>query len=474
MSTSEDMSGSPQPGGASLDDFDDDLELVNEKPLSWFDVSAIGTGEMLFTAGWSWIVFTAFSYGIMWTLIGFVGGAVVIHTAWWLYREMITAVPEPGSLQSYAREGGIFSLGTSYLVLYAPVYGCFMWLELVVARGLLETLFPSVPTGIWPYAVLVPVVALNLLGHQITGKVQSILVVITLVGDVVLAICVGVLIANTHDFSANWSSPTPVTWLTFFTVAGLWLGIMAGIMEVQQVLVDEWSNFNRSRDVGLLSAAWQLWIRQIPLAIGILSSLPLAALVLFPVPTVGVVEDKFGNNPLFYLALAMMLVATYTTLSVYFMGMGKILALYAQQGALPRVVGRYSSRSVPWVAILLLAGFALIGAYWTDFGFISTVLSTWSVTLYFVVALTYLCMKRRTDLDRPVTAKFGTPLAVFLLLYTAVIAVAIVKSAWKPSLVWFAVVAVVVLYDMVVVPRTKRGSFYRAQVLRRRTSAARL
>ncbi|MCU1607843.1 MAG: amino acid permease-associated region, partial [Modestobacter sp.] len=284
MSTSEDLSGSPHEGGASLDDFDDDLELVNEKPLSWFDVSAIGTGEMLFTAGWSWIVFTAFSYGIMWTLIGFVGGAVVIHTAWWLYREMITAVPEPGSLQSYAREGGIFSLGTSYLVLYAPVYGCFMWLELVVARGLLETLFPSVPTGIWPYAVLVPVVALNLLGHQITGKVQSILVVITLVGDVVLAICVGVLIANTHDFSANWSSPTPVTWLTFFTVAGLWLGIMAGIMEVQQVLVDEWSNFNRSRDVGLLSAAWQLWIRQIPLAIGILSSLPLAALVLFPVP----------------------------------------------------------------------------------------------------------------------------------------------------------------------------------------------
>ena len=49
-----------------------------------------------------------------------------------------------------------------------------------------------------------------------------------------------------------------------------------------------------------------------------------------------------------------MIVATYTTLSVYFMGMGRIVALYAQQGALPRVVGRYSSRSVPWVAIVLL------------------------------------------------------------------------------------------------------------------------
>ena len=121
--------------GDGLDDLDDDIDLVNEKPLSWFDVSAIGTGEMLFTAGWAWIVFVASSYGVKWTLIGFVAGAIVIVVAWWLYREMITAVPEPGSMQSYAREAGVFSLGTSYLILYAPVYGAFMWLELKSRRG---------------------------------------------------------------------------------------------------------------------------------------------------------------------------------------------------------------------------------------------------------------------------------------------------------------------------------------------------
>jgi amino acid transporter len=468
MSTTEDVNESPLDGDFA------DIELVNEKPLSWFDVSAIGTGEMLFTAGWAWIVYVASSYGIMWTLLGFVGGAIVIHTAWWLYREMITSVPEPGSLQSYAREAGVFSLGTSYLILYAPVYGAFMWLELEVARGLLATLFPSVAGWIWPYVVLLPVLGLNLMGRQITGKVQSILVIITLVGDLVLAGCVIFLIANRADFSANWASPTPIHWYTFFTVSGLWLGIMAGIMEVQQVLVDEWKDFGRSRDVGLLSAAWQLWIRQIPLAIGMLSSLPLAALILLPVPTVGIVEQKYGHNPLFYLALGTMIVATYTTLSVFFMGMGRIVALYAQQGALPRVVGRYSSRSVPWVAIVLLAVFALVGAYWTDFSFVASVLSTWSVTLYFVVALIYLLMKRRKDLDRPMKSKFGTPLAVFLLIYTGIIGVSIITTSWKPSMVWIALVIVVVVYDMFIVPRTKRGRFYRAQVLRRRTSAERL
>jgi hypothetical protein len=262
--------------------------------------------------------------------------------------------------------------------------------------------------------------------------------------------------------------------MTFFTVTGLWLGIMAGIMEVQQVLVDEWKDFGRSRDVGLMSAAWQLWIRQIPLALGVLGSLPVAALLVMPVPTIGVVEAKFGQNPLFYLALFAMLIATYTTLSVYFMGMGKILALYSQQGALPRAVGRYSRRSVPWVAIVILGLFALIGAYWSDFAFVSHVLSTWSTTLYFVVALLYLLMKRRKDLDRPIVSRFGTPLAVFLLVFTAVIGVAIAMTDWTAALTWVALVVIVVVYDMFVVPRTKRGAFYREQILRRRTSAARL
>jgi amino acid transporter len=461
----------------NLDADFDDLQLVDEKPLNWFDVSAMGTGEMLFTAGWAWIIYIASSYGIKWTLIGFFGGALVINGTWWLYREMITAVPEPGSIQSYGREAGLFSLGTSYFILYAPVYGAFMWLELIVAQGLFSLLFPSVPTWIWPYAVIIPVVALNLLGRQITGKVQAALVICTLIGDIVLAVGIWWLVASSGTWAANWESPSPINWLTPFTVSGLWLGIMAGILEVQQVLVDEWRDFVRSRDVGLLTAAWQLWGRQMPLALGILSSAPLAALVALPVPTVGVIQRKFGehtHNPLFYLALITMLIATYTTLSVFFMAMGKIVALYAQQGALPRVLGRYSSRSVPWVAIVLLAIFTLVGVYWRNFTFVQAALSTWSVTLYFMMALFFLRMRARKDLERPLAVKYGLPVAIFLLIYTGLITVGIVTLNWKAAASWAVLVVAVALYDKFVVPRTKRGSFYRAQVLRRRTSASRL
>ncbi|GAA1142247.1 APC family permease [Nocardioides aquiterrae] len=455
----------------------DDIELVGDKPLTWFDVSAMGTGEMLFTAGWAWIVFIASFYGVKWTLIGFVAGAVVVFIAWWLYREMVTAVPEPGSIQSYGREAGLFSLGTSYFILYAPVYAGFMWLELLVAQGLFTLLFPDVPTDIWPYVVLLPVVALNLLGHQITGKVQAALVVVTLVGDIVLAIGLWWLVADSDAWSANWESPTPIDWIAFFTIAGLWLGIMAGILEVQQVLVDEWRDFRQSRDVGLLTAPLQLWARQIPLALAVLAGAPLSVLIAMPVPTVEVVDLKLqqsGHHPLFYLALFTMLIATYTTLSVFFMGMGRIVALYSQQGALPRILGRYSSRSVPWVAIVLLAALALIGVYWQNFNFVLHVLSSWSATLYLVIGIFFLRMRARSDLDRPLKVRFGVPLAWFLVVYTALIAYGIFKLDNKAFLTWVAVVAIVALYDRFVVPRTTRGKFYREQVTRRRTSAVRL
>ena len=461
-------------GAMDLDDVADDIQLVDEKALNWFDVSAIGTGEMLFTAGWAWIMYIASLYGIKWTLIGFGIGALIINCAWWLYREMITAVPEPGSIQSYGREARLFSLGTAYFVSYTLVYGAFMWLELVVGQGLLTLMFPGVAKWIWPFVIIGPVVALNLYGTQITGKVQSVLVVFTLVGDLFLAIAVWILLTDRHVWSNNWNSPTPVTWMTPFHVTALWIGIMAAVLEVQQVLVDEWHDFHRSRDVGLLSAAWQLWVRQIPFAFALLATLPLAALAKMSVPTVETVQAKLGSGAIYYIALASMLVATYTTLSVFFMAEGKVLALYAQQGALPQAIGRYSSRSVPWVAIVFLAIFTLAGSYITDVDFVISVLEMWATTLYLVIAVFFLRMRASKTLERPLEVKYGEQIGWFVAIMTAIMTGVSLYMNWVAGLTWVAVAVVFMLYDHYIVPRTKRGGFYRDQVTRLRTSARRI
>lgn len=452
----------------------DDIALVDEKALTWFDVSAIGTGEMLFTGGWAWIVLIASTYGIKWTFIGFCEGALIINLVWWLYREMITAVPEPGSIQSYGREAGLFSLGTTYFVAYAPVYGVFLWIEVVVARGLLHLLIPGVPQGIWPYVVVLPVLALNLFGHQITGKVQAILVVLTLIGDVFIAGAIWLLMSHRDIWWANWASPTPINFWTPFRVAALWMAIMAAVMEVQQVLVDEWKDFEQSRDIGLLTASWQLWIRQIPLAFGLMACLPLGVLVTMSVPTVEVIKLQTGGGFIFYVGLISMLIATYTTFSVYFMAESKVLALYAQQGALPRIFGAYSRRAVPWFSTCFLAVVALLGAYVTDVDFVIGALTEYGATLYLVISIFYLLMHRSRTLERPLEARFGVPIALFVLLFTAMMTIAALTENWAAGGTWLAIVAVVCAYDHYVVPKTKRGGFYRAQVLRRRTSAARL
>jgi amino acid transporter len=312
------------------------------------------------------------------------------------------------------------------------------------------------------------------MGHQITGKVQAVLVLVTLVGDILLGVIVWKLLAHHEFWAANWGPRAPLPWYAFFTVSGMWLSIMCGILEVQQVLVDEWDDFPRSRDLGLLSAAYSLWIRQIPLSLGLMASAPLAVLVLMPVPTVQAVQEHLGFGWEFYLCLGCMLIATYTMLSVYFMAQGRILALYAQQGALPRLFARYSSRAVPWVAILVLAVCALIGVYIANYSFLVDVLSCWSSTLYILVAILFLGMRRRRDLDRPVTARYGVPVAIGLLIYSLLIGAAAFVTNWQAGATWSACVAAFVLYDMYVVPNTERGSLYRSQVLRRRTSARRL
>jgi amino acid transporter len=259
-----------------------------------------------------------------------------------------------------------------------------------------------------------------------------------------------------------------------FSVTGLWLAVMAGILEIQQVLVDEWTNFKQSRDIGLLSAAYQLWARQLPVAFGLMATFPLAVLVTMPVPTVQAVEQKLGHGPLFYLSLACMLIATYTTLSVYFMAEGKVLALYSQQGALPRILGRYSSRSVPWVALIILLLLALVGGFLPGYDFLINTLSCWSASLYLVVAIVFIALRRRKDLDRPLVSRFGMPIAVCMVIVTSIIAASAVVNNWQAATTWTVFISIFIVYDWFVVPRTERGRFYRAQVLRRRTSAARL
>ncbi|MBS1888189.1 MAG: APC family permease [Actinobacteria bacterium] len=452
----------------------DDIELIGEKKLTWFDVSTIGSGEFLAMLTWGFIVYIASIYGLMWGLIGFGIAAVIVLVAWWLYREIVTAVPEAGWIQSWSREAGLFSLGTSYFILFVPVYAAFMWLEFAVATAFLQGVAPGVDKHIWPLVLIGPLAIVNLAGFQITAKLQATLVSIMLVLNVLLGILIWTHF-NSSVWSENWAQVSAPGVIGVATIAGLWIALMAGALEAQAILVDDWDNFKRSRDVGMPLGLIQLFFLEFVVGIGIMGVFPIGELFEFAVPPVSFVEVTYGKNLLYVLAFIFVIIGNATTFNVYFMTMGKTIATYAHQGAIPRVFGRYSTRgAVPWVAILFLIALALAGAYWTGYEFIVHLVSAWAVTLYAVVALCFLGMRRNKQLERPVVARFGTALAIALLVASILMAYGVLKEYPAPSYVWFGVVALVAFYDYFIVPRTARGKRYRASVLQRRTSAARL
>ena len=459
---------------ASSDAAFDDVELVGERRLTWFDVSTIGSGEFLAMLTWGFIVYIASVYGLKWGIVGFVIAAVVMFAAWWLYREMITAVPEAGWIQSWSREAGLFSLGTAYFILFVPVYAAFMWLEFQIAGELLQTLAPGVDHHLWPLALIAPIALLNLIGFQITAKLQAGLVTILLVLNVLLGILVWAHF-NSSVWSANLKGASAPGVIGLFTVVGLWIALMAGSLEAQSILVDDWDDFKKCRNQGMIGGLLQLFFLEFVVGIGVLGVFPINTLFNFAVPPVSFVHAKYGGGLLYVLVLIWVFVGNATTFNVYFMAMGKTISTYAQQGALPRIFGRYSKRAaVPWVAILFLVALALAGAYWTNWTFIVHMVSAWAVTLYIAGALCFLGMRRNKKLERPVVSRFGVPIAIVLIIAGGLMAYGVLKAYPAPSYVWFGLVAAVMAYDYFVVPRTSRGKRYRGAVMQRRESAARL
>lgn len=452
----------------------DELELVGERKLTWFDVSAIGSGEFLAMLTWGFIVYIASVYGLKWAIVGFVIAAVLMVVAWWLYREMITAVPETGWIQSWSREAGLFSLGTAYFILFVPVYAAFMWLEFQIAGLLLQSLAPGVDHHLWPLVLLGPIALLNLVGFQITAKLQAFLVSVLLALNVLL----GILVWTHFDssvWSANLKGLSAPGIVGLFTVVGLWIALMAGSLEAQAIHVDDWEDFEKTRSWGMLGGLAELYFLEFVVGVGVMGVFPITKLLTFAVPPVSFIHVTYGGGLLYVLVLIWVFVGNATTFNVYFMAMGKTVAAYAQQGALPRILGRYSTRgAVPWAAILLLIVIALAGAYWTNWTFVVHMVSAWAVTLYIAAALCFLGMRRNKKLDRPVVSRFGVPLAVLLIIAAGLMAYGVLKAYPAPSYVWFGLVAVFAAYDYFIVPRTPRGRRYRQAVLQRRESAARL
>lgn len=446
------------------------VKIEREYLFRAFDIGAIGTGEMIMNVEWVFMVLIVLEFGLGFSLAALVLAVAVMAGMYYLYRELITAVPEPGWMQSYARESGLFSIGSSMFIMYVVVFTAFEWGEMHILTSLFHGLVPAVPSWLWPPIMILPMLVINLLGHQITGKIQTIMVAAVLACDAGFAIGLGFVIKS-KVLAANWHPPvgSHFGFHDFMLAASFWLAIYVGY-EISIVVLDEWKDVNRGVRIGLPFALIGVLVTYLIMLFAIVGTTPIATAANYAIPHVGAVHAHFPYWA-YIVILGFALIASHTSINIYFMACGKQIAAYSMQGALPRVFSRYSSRSaVPWVAILFLTAATLVGSYLTTNNFILAAMSTFATNYYMVIPIFYLLMRRNKNLPRPIKARFGVPVAIFVSAACAIMFYYTALSNLGAFAFWVGLVVAIALYDHFVVPRTKRGAMYRQELLRKRGS----
>jgi amino acid transporter len=455
-----------------------EVEVKRHYPFGWFDVGAVGTGEMILNVEWVFMVFIVSIYGLGFSLLALGLTFLIMLGMYYIYRDMISAIPEPGWMQSYGREAGhaikqkfFFSIGSALFISYVVVFAAFLWGEVHVLTALGEQLVPAVPSWLWAPIMILPMTGINLLGHQITAKVQTILVTAVIAIDILFAVAL-FFYAKSDVLAANWSMPagTSADFTSLLTAASYWLAIYVGY-EIAIVVLDEWKDVNKGIRIGIPFALLGVLGTYLVMLFAIMGTTDIKTALGFAIPHIGAVQAHFPTWA-YVIILCFALIASHTSINIFFMACGKQLAMYSQQGALPRIFSAYSRRgAVPWFSICFLSAVTIAGAYVTTNQFILAAMATFATTYYFVMPIFYLLLTRNQNLPRPSKSRFGVPVAILISVTCAIMFYYTVVADWQAAVFWVAIVAVIALYDFFVVPHTPRGRLYREELLRPRETA---
>jgi len=270
--------------------------------------------------------------------------------------------------------------------------------------------------------IIGPVVALNLYGTQITGKSP--------VGSRGRH-AGGRRVPGDRRLDAGFrtarcgratgESPTPITWISPFHVTALWIGNHG---RRSRGPAGGWSTngtiFHRSRDIGLLSAAWQLWARADSVCVSRCSRR-------FPWPRwaadVGADgRDRAGQarhwSAVLHRARQHAGCDVHDAERFFFMAEGQGAGpFYAQAGArYRRRSGATPRGSVPWGGDRLSRGVSRSPARTSPRSTLSSRCSRCGPRrLYLVIAIFFLRMRASKTLERPLEVKYGVSDCMVLL-----------------------------------------------------------
>jgi len=280
------------------------------------------------------------------------------------YAEMALMMPNASSLSTYA-EAAVGNFPAILLVFAGYVTPAIFGLpvELILADQVLRSSLPlSVPPFFWPVALVAVFTALNLLGTDVFGKVQTALSFIMLATLVVVGLGGLSGHAAAPMAHAGWPQMSKDPVVLGVVALGFWVFVGS---EFVTPLVPDARDAKRDLPRAMIGSLIVICVAQVLFALGAARVMTREQLTASATPHLDYALAVFGPaaKPVF---AVLALVATASLVNSVLGAVPRMLQGMALNGQVFPILGRQSRRNgTPYLAVLFVACLPLLGLAWS-------------------------------------------------------------------------------------------------------------
>jgi amino acid transporter len=270
--------------------------------------------------------------------------------------------------------------------------------ELTMCGIVLHILFPAVPTAVFSVAVLLTLFILNLFGVDIFAKVQSVTVALLIFSMAALGV-LGLFHVGTGVPVAPEEVAPPITdigGIIGLSALAFWLFI--GVEFIVPVSKDM-KNPRRTIPLSMMLALGILLVVQSVLGSGMINYVGTEEMLSVDLPHIAYAERLLGRAGTIWMGIVTLL-ATASTLNTILPAVGKILQGMAEEGMMPKFLGKTNKYRAPWVgmSIMVIAILTMVlSGFVNSSGLINMILagSCFYLASYVLTHLNVLVLRKR-------------------------------------------------------------------------------
>ncbi|MED1795359.1 APC family permease [Brevibacillus nitrificans] len=341
------------------------------------------------------------------------GALIVILCIALSYSEMAAMIPGAGMVGEYTLPAlgklpALFAVLAGYIVLVGTDGGT----NMIVGGQSLEALL-GIPWYLSVAIILIFLIAVNLLGVGVFGKVQSVLAISMMALLGILGIW-GMSGIGTMEPLATQPPFSPISWQDQASALGLAIWLFIG-MEFVAPLAEEVKNPGKTIPLAMLFGCFTIWVVDLFFGLGVTKYIELDKLAASTIPHVDGAAAMLGKPGLVIMSIVSILAAV-TTCDTYLVAVPRMLYGLSREGLLPKIFSWLHPKTrTPWygiffvvVLILIVLVYAVLNNANIDFVtlMISVACVTWLMS-YMITQIDVIVLRvKYPNVNRP----FKTPL----------------------------------------------------------------